>query len=260
MRVVSLVPSLTETLFALGLTADEVVGRTPWCVHPQPQVEAVPVVGGTKTPNLKKLLRIRPDLVVLDREENKREHHDALVAAGIRVWVAEVRRVDEVPAMLDDLGAAVERAAYATRMADELRAELAESTPAAGNRVAAALIWHEPLMALSAERYGGDLVRRAGFTVPELDAADGSGNGYPTVTPGELGAAGINTLLLTSEPHDFTVAEGEQLADAVQAAGFPRPAPHKVDGEALTWFGSRSAAGLRWFRELARRLAAAESY
>ena len=70
MRVVSLVPSLTETLFALGLTTKEVVGRTPWCIHPQDMVDHVMVVGGTKTPNLAKIRSLNPDLIVMDKEEN----------------------------------------------------------------------------------------------------------------------------------------------------------------------------------------------
>ena len=70
MRVVSLVPSLTLTLFDLGLDATSIVGRTPWCIHPADQVNKVPVVGGTKTPTRSKIIQARPDLVVLDRDEN----------------------------------------------------------------------------------------------------------------------------------------------------------------------------------------------
>ncbi|MGE3854316.1 MAG: helical backbone metal receptor [Planctomycetota bacterium] len=251
MRVVSLVPSLTETLFALGLTADEVVGRTPWCIHPAPLVERVAVVGGTKTPNLKKIARLQPDLVVLDREENPRATYDALREAGIAVWVAEVRRVADVPGMLESLGAAIDRPQPARELADALRDELAHCPRdrSGDGPVALPLIWHEPLMALSPTRYGGDLVRTAGYRVPDLDPPDG--NGYPTVTPRAIGAAGVELLLLTSEPHDFTPAEGEAIADAVAAEGFARPVPLKVDGEALTWFGARTADGLRWFRALA---------
>ena len=67
MRVVSLVPSLTQTLFDLGLSTDEVVGRTPWCIHPAGKVDQVMVIGGTKTPNLDKIRRLKPDLIVMDK-------------------------------------------------------------------------------------------------------------------------------------------------------------------------------------------------
>ena len=70
MRIVSLVPSLTLTLFDLGLTSNEIVGRTPWCIHPAEKVSEVMVVGGTKTPNLNKIRKLKPDLIVMDKEEN----------------------------------------------------------------------------------------------------------------------------------------------------------------------------------------------
>ena len=88
MRIVSLVPSLTLTLFDLGCTTHEVVGRTPWCVHPEGSVVHVPIVGGTKTPNLNKILAASPDVVVLDREENPKAVYDALIEAGITVYAA----------------------------------------------------------------------------------------------------------------------------------------------------------------------------
>ena len=82
MRVVSLVPSLTQTLFDLGLTIDEVVGRTPWCIHPREKVEQVMVIGGTKTPNLNKIRSLEPDLIVMDKEENPVKIYQTLADEG----------------------------------------------------------------------------------------------------------------------------------------------------------------------------------
>ena len=90
MRIVSLVPSLTLTLFDLGCSVEEVVGRTPWCIHPTEKVEHVAVVGGTKTPNINKILATNPDLVVLDREENPKAVYDSLIKAGIDVFVIQI--------------------------------------------------------------------------------------------------------------------------------------------------------------------------
>ena len=84
MRVVSLVPSLTQTLFDLGLTTDEVVGRTPWCIHPKDKVEQVMIVGGTKTPNLNKIRNLEPDLIVMDKEENPLEIYQTLQNEGFK--------------------------------------------------------------------------------------------------------------------------------------------------------------------------------
>ena len=109
MRIVSLVPSLTLTLFELGCSIDEVVGRTPWCIHPSEKVSKVPVVGGTKTPNMNKILSANPDLVVLDREENPKAVYEQLVEAGIEVFVCTVEHPNDVPQLLRELGAKINR-------------------------------------------------------------------------------------------------------------------------------------------------------
>ena len=90
MRVISLVPSLTLTLAELGLDRSQLVGRTPWCIHPKSFVHDVQVVGGTKTPNLNKIRNAQPDLVILDREENPKEFYEALIESGIEVYVSTV--------------------------------------------------------------------------------------------------------------------------------------------------------------------------
>jgi hypothetical protein len=106
-------------------------------------------------------------------------------------------------------------------------------------------------MAVGPGRYAGDLLGVAGFDLPDFDGA-----GYPVVTPADLAAARVDALLLTSEPHDFSDAEGREIADAVAAAGGPRPRPVLVDGQALTWFGTRTAAAIGYFRGLRETLAA----
>ncbi|MGB0700444.1 MAG: ABC transporter substrate-binding protein, partial [Candidatus Poseidoniaceae archaeon] len=109
MRVVSLVPSLTQTIFDLGLTTDEVVGRTPWCIHPKEKVEQVMVIGGTKTPNLNKIRSLKPDLIVMDREENPLEIYQTLANEGFTIFVSEVESAQDVPKMLRELGKACNR-------------------------------------------------------------------------------------------------------------------------------------------------------
>lgn len=247
MKLVSLVPSLTETLFALGCGAEEIIGRTSWCIHPASEVDRIPRLGGTKTPNVDRIIDLAPDLVLLEREENPREVYDRLRAAGVPTWVTHVTRVAEVPEMLRSLGTAIGRPDRGAELADATDRALAAIEPDAGRRRprAVPLIWNEPLMAVGPARYSGDILVRCGFDIPDLVP----GVGYPEVTPQAIGEAGIEVLLLTSEPHDFTQAEGEAVADAVEHAGFARPLAVKVDGEALTWFGSRTASAISvWTR------------
>ena len=109
MRIVSLVPSLTLTLFDVGLDATSIVGRTPWCIHPAESVADVPVVGGTKTPTLSKIEAARPDLVVMDRDENPKAVYDWCQEKGFPTFVCHVQHPQDVPAMLRELGRAVNR-------------------------------------------------------------------------------------------------------------------------------------------------------
>ena len=124
MRIVSLVPSLTLTLFDLGLGADEIVGRTPWCIHPEQQVQEVPVVGGTKTPTLSKIAAAQPDLVVMDRDENPKAVYDWCVEQGYTTFVCHLNHPSDVPSMLRDLGKAVNRAQEAENRASNSRTSL----------------------------------------------------------------------------------------------------------------------------------------
>ena len=178
MRVISLVPSLTLTLAELGLDKSQLVGRTPWCIHPESFVQDVPVVGGTKTPNLNKIRNAQPDLVILDREENPKEFYEALIESGIEVYVSTVEHPSEVPEMLLELGQLLNLAPKAKELADAINAELA-TTFETGPTVLP-MIWHDPLMAVSPTKYAGALLECCGFNVPDIEP---EGNGYPVVTP-----------------------------------------------------------------------------
>ncbi len=254
LRVVSLVPSLTHTLFSMGLGPDQLVGRSAFCVLPEPQVREIKVVGGTKTPRLRLIESLAPDLVVLDVEENRRETAEALEALGLEVWASRVSSLAHVPGMLEALGARV-RQEEGARLAQQLHGameEARERSAALGpGPVALPLIWNKPLMGLSPTRYGGDILKWAGFRVPDPEP----GVPYPALTPRQIGELGVELLLLSSEPHDFTEQEGERIAAAVEAEGFVRPAVLKIDGQALTWFGALSEPALRWWLKLRERSA-----
>ena len=254
MRVVSLVPSLTLTLAELGVEASQVVGRTPWCIHPKPFVKDIPVVGGTKTPNLNKILNAQPDLVILDREENPKQIHDKLVEFGIETFVSTVERPSDVPDMLRQLGQRLNRVEKADELAQAIDSELQHGERGSGP-IVLPLIWHDPLMAVSPKKYSGALLEACGFRVPEIEP---EGNGYPIVTAEHIQFHAIEGLLLSSEPHEFSKKEGEQISDAVEAIGGQRPWTKCIDGEALTWFGSHTLSGLRVFNELCKDLKTAK--
>ena len=254
MRVVSLVPSLTETLFELGLRDEELVGRTSWCIHPADRVASAPKLGGTKTPNVERIIALRPDLVVMEKEENPLDAWRRFQDAGVTTFVAHVTSVADVGPMLTELGRALGRSDRGAELAAEL-ADVQQAAPAVGP-VVVPLIWNDPLMAVSPTRYSGDLLRAAGLVVPDIP----SRTGYPEVDPDLLGRLGVEHLLLTSEPHRFTLEEGEAVAEAMAAAGHARPRCRLVDGEGLTWFGARTARALPYWQRLRVELAEASGH
>ena len=252
MRIVSLVPSLTLSLFDLGLDASSVVGRTPWCIHPADAVDRVPVVGGTKTPNLGKIAASEPDVVVMDRDENPKPVHDWCIEQGYQTFVCHVRHPTEVPEMLRGLGRTVKRETEAEAMASRLETALT-ALPEPNGRVALPLIWHEPLMAANGATYAGNMVACMGYDVPVIEP---DGTGYPVVTPESIMAWRVNDLFLSSEPHEFSLEEGERLVAAIEALGGTPPALHLIDGEALTWMGSFTDKGLGDLLAMEERLRA----
>lgn len=251
MRVVSLVPSLTQTLFDLGLSATEVVGRTPWCIHPASQVKDVRVVGGTKTPNLGKIRALKPDLIVMDREENPLEVYQTLSNEGFEIFVSSVESPSDVPDMLRALGAACDRNSAGEQLAllceDSIQGISQDNTALR----TIPLIWQDPLMAVSPTRYAGAILSEVGFDVIDTHP---NGNGYPEVTVEDFIKHKIELILLTSEPHKFTLAEGNEIVEQISAAGGISPRIEFIDGEDLTWFGTRTAPAIARLVEFRKKI------
>jgi iron complex transport system substrate-binding protein len=107
MRIVSLCPSLTELVFDLGL-GDDLVGITRYCVHPADRVGGVESVGGTKDPEVERILELRPDLVLMNDEENRLEDAEALTAGGVRLHTSMPRTVEETAAMVRSIAEALD--------------------------------------------------------------------------------------------------------------------------------------------------------
>jgi len=241
MRVVSLVPSLTQTLFDLGLTTDEVIGRTPWCIHPKDKVEQVMIVGGTKTPNLNKIRNLEPDLIVMDKEENPLEIYQTLQNEGFTIFVSEVESPRDVPKMLRDLGLACNRKSTGESLALLCEDSLNQIPPTTRRPRTVPLIWHKPLMAVSPLKYAGAILSEVGFDVIDTHP---EGNGYPEVSVDDFIEHDVELILLTSEPHEFTIEEGDAICDMIESECGKRPIASLMDGEDLTWFGSRTAPAL----------------
>ena len=245
MRIVSLVPSITETLFALGLDSKQIVGRTPWCIHPAKGVESIEVVGGTKTPNINKIERLKPDLIILDKEENPKEFYDELIERGYKTFVSTVHSPTEVPEFLRRLGIATGKKQIGESLALECEMAISDCKNAIAELSVLPMIWHEPLMSVSPRRYAGALLELVGFNVPDIEP---DGNGYPVVKSSHVFDHQIDGLLLSSEPHEFAEKEGQALIAEIFRTTGKKIWYEMINGEYLTWFGSRTSDAIRDLR------------
>ena len=232
-RIVSLVPSVTELLVQWGL-AVRLAGRTTFCVEPKWIRASVPSVGGTKTPDLQRILSLRPDLVIMEQDENTLAAAEALRAAGLRLLVLRIRSLKDCLEAYRQLGAAVGLPALGEARAAALKA-LLKARPARGPRTLT-LIWKDPWMSAGPDTYVSDVVRQAGLTPIGPDR-------YPSLTDAELEALDPEVLLLPDEPYRFTARHQAELQRR-----FPRAAVRRLDGRHLTWYLSRSELSIAALR------------
>ncbi|MER5526787.1 helical backbone metal receptor [Streptomyces sp. NPDC002677] len=227
MRVVSLVPSLTE---AVAETLPEVlVGATDWCTHPADL--DVTRVGGTKNPGIDRILALAPDLVIANEEENRAPDLDALRAAGVEVLVTEVR---EVPQAFRELARVLTASGARTRPRWLDEAEEAWSTPVPEPRTTAVVpIWRRPWMVLGRDTFAGDVLKRLG--IENLYAAHPER--YPRVPVAELNDARPGLVVLPDEPYRFTAGDGPEAFPGLPCA--------LVSGRHLTWYGPSLAEAPR---------------
>ncbi len=222
-RVVSLVPSATETLIAMGITP---VACTRFC--DQPRVQAV---GGTKDPDVRAIVALRPDLVIVNDEENRREDADALAAAGVALHSMSPRSVAAVAPAIRDLAHRLGVREPAATF------ELPDRDAPQGR--ALILIWRRPWMSQSADTYGSSMLEHLGWTT-----AQSGPDRYPVVSDREITAAAPDLVVLPDEPYPFGPRHVPELAAIV-----PDARVVFVDGRDLLWWGTRTAGGLTRLRD-----------
>jgi ABC-type Fe3+-hydroxamate transport system substrate-binding protein len=242
-RIVSLIPSITETLCHLGL-ADALVGVTVYCVEPREVVRGKTRIGGEKDPDLEAIRALKPDLVVANVEENVREHVETLRGWGIAVWVTYPRTVAEGLAMIRELGEVTGTGGRAEAILAELEPLHARVRAATARRRPVPVfypIWRRPWMTISADTYIHDLLAVCGAANVFGEAAAR----YPTVTLDEMAARRPEVIVLPDEPFRFRRAH---LADFAPFADVPAVRDgriHLVDGKPFSWHGPRLGQALR---------------
>lgn len=232
-RVVSLVPSVTETLFDLG-AGDAVVAITDFCIFPEGL--ELPRVGGTKNPRVEDIRALAPDLVHMNLEENLRRHADAIEQFA-PVFVSEPKSVDDVTTLIGHLGELHHRRDRAAELAETLRAETA-AMPRRSFTFACP-IWKSPWMWCGGDTYVSRLVESAGGRNVLGDRAR-----YPQIELEDVLASKPDIIFLPDEPYLFTPEDAAGIGGGRVVGPFP--------GHLFTWHGTRTIAGLRFLREALR--------
>jgi ABC-type Fe3+-hydroxamate transport system substrate-binding protein len=243
-RIVCLVPSITELLCDLGL-AGKLVGRTGFCIHPRDVVAAIPKVGGTKDVNIEKIRRLAPTHVVVNIDENEKPTVDKLAAFVPDIVVTHPNAPRDNLDLARLMGGIFGATDAAERWCADFEKEYAALRAQAHGPARTVLycIWQDPWMTVSQGTYIAAMLAELGWRVPDLGT-----DRYPRFAWSQALVDGLYAVLLSTEPYRFTEAHADALEKQI---GIP---VLLVDGEMMSWYGSRALAGLRYLRGLAARL------
>lgn len=244
-RIVSLVPSITEALFAFGLEK-RIVGVTKFCVEPKGAVDDVPKVGGTKEVDTAAVKKLKPELVIANVEENEKADIDALREAGLSVFVTYPRTIAAATAMMRTLAemtdcekAAAPQVAEIDAAAALIRARNRERP----TRTVFCPIWRKPWMTINADTYIHDFLLTCGLHNVYAEARDR----YPEVELADVGKHKPDAVILPDEPFPFARKHVSEITSAIPQV--PSDRIYLVDGKDVCWYGPRIAGALRRMQE-----------
>ena len=247
-RILSLVPSLTELHFDLGL-GEQIVGRTNFCIHPAPAIANIPSVGGTKKINFDKVTALSPSHVLVNIDETPKELAEKLGSIGIEVIVTHplvAKDNCKLFHLMGGLFGAADRAAELIKNFDEALAALVEKSQAWAQQNALYLIWQNPWMSVSPDTYIADVLKQANWHILTYPSEER----YPTISLDTCTLEEADLVFFSSEPFPFN-----QKHLHLFQKDFPEHADKArlIDAEMVSWYGSRSINGLRYLADFAAR-------
>lgn len=237
-RIVSLVPSQTELLFDLGLD-EEVVGITKFCVHPEAWYSNKKRVGGTKTVNIEIVKSLQPDLIIANKEENTREQVEDL-SELFPTWVSNIKTTDDALHMIGEVGRLVGKYEKANSLVEEIKQGYSTLNKTTTQKRVAYFIWRKPWMCAGGDTFISSMIEKAGLINALAD-----NKRYPRVTLEELKEKNVTLVLLSSEPYPF---KENHIAEI--NAVLPNAEVKLVDGEMMSWYGSRMRLALEYIEGL----------
>lgn len=226
-RIISLVPSQTELLYALGL-GERVVGITRFCTHPRIWHQTKTRVGGTKDADLAKIRQLHPDLIIGNKEENDRNSL-RLLSEEFPVWISDVKTLDDALGMMNTISGMTGCHAKGGAIVADVSRNF-QSLQKSKTVRAAYLIWHNPMMTINVDTFIHDMLQRAGF---ENVFRDRTESRYPEITAEDLRQADPEVIMLSSEPYPF---RSKHISDYQTI--LPEAEIRFVDGRNWSWYGS----------------------
>lgn len=236
MKVISLVPSITEALFDLGLTENEVIGRTKFCVHPAEKVKNIEIIGGTKNLNTDKIKSLQPDLIIANKEENVKEQVEELMK-DFKVIVNNTETIEDNYYLLKNLGLIFNKEEKAQVFNLKIY-EIFNQVQLKSKVKAAYLIWKNPYMTVGSDTFIHHVLSEIGF-----ENIFKNKTRYPEIEIADLNEADV--IMLSSEPFPFKEKHILELKET-----YPDKKIIIVDGEAFSWYGTHIAKCENYFKNL----------
>ncbi|MDH3315043.1 MAG: helical backbone metal receptor [Gammaproteobacteria bacterium] len=248
-RIISLVPSITELVFTLGL-ADQLVGRTTFCVHPHPEVDSVASVGGTKTVKLDKIKALSPTHVIVNVDENRKEDVNAVAQLGCDIVVTHPIDPTDNLRLYRLLGGIFRRTEAAKALCRDFQrahSSLLDRARSLRERNVLYLIWRDPWMTISEDTYISRTLALAG-----LKSKGGRKDvRYPEISFEARLMKDVDAVLLSSEPFPFKQKHVEEVRGLTEQWSLPVSI---INAEMVSWYGPRAIPGLRYLENFASEL------
>lgn len=238
MKIISIVPSITELLFDLGLK-DQLIGRTKFCIHPGDKVNQIPQFGGTKALHIDKIIAAQPDLIIANKEENLKSEVEELMQ-HFDVLVTDVITLEDNNEMILEIGRRTQTVSKAEQIVSEILEKFSQISPILFPSTVLYLIWKDPIMAVGKDTFIDEMLQKVGFqnVISNIER-------YPKIENHmELHP---EFIFLSTEPYPFSEKHFEEINKR-----FPKSKCVLVDGEMFSWYGSRMCLAPEYFMELRR--------
>ncbi len=238
MKIVSLVPSITETLFDFGLTENEVIGRTKFCIHPENGVKNIAIIGGTKNLNIDKIIALDPDIIIANKEENEKRQVEEL-QKHFKVWVTDIQNLEDNENFISEIGKLLDK----KKLALEFNKKNNEIFKNTSQKVKVAyIIWKNPYMTIGSDTFIHEILEKLGF-----ENIFKNRKRYPEISLNQMTSA--DYIFLSSEPFPFQQKHIDELQKEL-----PNQKTILVDGEAFSWFGTHISKCLAYYNNLQNQI------